>query len=298
VNGEHAYDRFNPSGGLTFRLLPALQLYANYAETNRAPTPEELSCASAANPCSLLNFFVGDPNLNQVVARTYEVGVRGHIGDQTEQRLRFSADVYHTANTNDIIYETTSYNPNLAFYTNAGRTLRQGAEANLRFDRRELHVSASYAFTEATFQTPLLLNTNSPAADANGNEQVAPGDRIPGIPKHRANLVIDYSLCESFMIGGSVEGQSNAYRYGDEANLNAPISGYTIVDLNASYQLREGLTFFAVLNNAFNKRYNTYGSFAPVDAVPWPNVPGGVSDPSTASPGTPITIYAGVRSTF
>ena len=35
-------------------------------------------------------------------------------------------------NTNDIIYETTVYNPNLAFYTNAGRTRRQGVEANLR----------------------------------------------------------------------------------------------------------------------------------------------------------------------
>ena len=225
VNGEHAYDRFNPSGGVTLRILPALQVYANYAQTNRAPTPEELSCASAANPCSLLNFFVGDPNLNQVVARTYEVGLRGHLGEQAGPRLRWSADVYHTANSNDIVYETTSYNPNLAFYTNAGRTLRQGAEANVRFDSQELHVSASYAFTEATFQTPLLLNTNSPAADANGNEQVEPGDRIPGIPKHRANLVIDYSLSETFMVGGSVEGQSGAYRFGDEANLTPPISG-------------------------------------------------------------------------
>jgi outer membrane receptor protein involved in Fe transport len=298
VNGAHAYDRFNPSGGLTLRILPALQVYANYAQTNRAPTPEELSCASAANPCSLLNFFVGDPNLNQVVAHTYEVGLRGQFGDQTAPRLRWSADVYHIANTNDIIYETTSYNPNLAFYTNAGRTLRQGAEANLRFDRQELHVSASYAFIEATFQTPLLLNTNSPAADANGNEQVEPGDRIPGIPKHRANLVVDYSLSDSVMVGGSVQSESDVYRFGDEANLAPPISGYTIVDLNASYHPRDYMTFFAVLNNAFNKRYYTYGSFAPVSAVPWPNVPGGVTDPSTASPGTPITIYAGVRLTF
>jgi outer membrane receptor protein involved in Fe transport len=298
VNGEHTYGRFNPSGGVNLRILPALQVYANYAQTNRAPTPEELSCASAANPCSLLNFFVGDPNLNQVVARTVELGLRGHIGDPAEQRLSWNADVFHIANTNDIIYETTSYNPNLAFYTNAGRTRRQGAEASLRLDGEKLHVSASYAFTEATFQTPLLLNTNSPAADANGNEQVEPGDRIPGIPKHRANLVVNYSLSDYVTVGGSVEGQSGSFRFGDEANLTPPLDGYTIVDLNASYSPRKNLTFFAVLNNAFDKHYYTYGSFAPVSAVPWPNVPGGVTDPSTASPGTPITIYAGVRATL
>jgi outer membrane receptor protein involved in Fe transport len=297
VNGEHIYDRFNPSGGLTFHILPALEVYANYAQTNRAPTPEELSCASAANPCSLLNFFVGDPNLNQVVASTYEFGLRGHIGDRAT-RLRWSADVYHTANSNDIIYETTSYNPNLAFYTNAGRTLRRGAEAAAQFDLQDLHVSASYAFTEATFQTPLLLNSNSPAADANGNEQVEPGNRIPGIPKHRANLVVDYTLSQSFTVGGSVEGQSNAYRFGDEANLTPPLAGYTIVNLNAAYRPSGSITFFAVLNNALNKRYYTYGSFAPVAAVPWPNVPGGVNDPSTASPGTPLTVYGGVRLLF
>jgi iron complex outermembrane receptor protein len=165
-------------------------------------------------------------------------------------------------------------------------------------DGEKLHVSASYAFTEATFQTPLLLNTNSPAADANGNEQVEPGDRIPGIPKHRANLVVNYSLSDYVTVGGSVEGQSGSFRFGDEANLTPPLDGYTIVDLNASYSPRKNLTFFAVLNNAFDKHYYTYGSFAPVSAVPWPNVPGGVTDPSTASPGTPITIYAGVRATL
>ncbi|MBV8855217.1 MAG: hypothetical protein JOY91_17535, partial [Sinobacteraceae bacterium] len=49
------------------------------------------------------------------------------------------------------------------------------------------------------------------------------------------------------------------------------------------------------VNNVFNRRYYTYGSFGPVGDVPWPNIPGGVTDPSTASPGTPLTAYGGVR---
>jgi outer membrane receptor protein involved in Fe transport len=298
VNGNHTYNRFNPSAGLTWRHAPLLQVYGNYSETNRAPTPLELSCASAAAPCSLLNFFVGDPNLNQVVAHTYEVGVRGHTAEPAAGQWSWSLDGYHTRNTNDIIYETTVYNPNLAFYTNAGRTLRRGVEANLRYDRQQLHVKLGYALTDATFQTPLLLNTNSPAADANGNEQVLPGDRIPGIPRHRGTFVLDYDLTPRLTVGGSVVVQSNFYRFGDEANLTPPVGGYAVVDLNAAFRPADHVTLFVVVNNAFDKRYYTYGSFGPVGDVPWPNIPGGVTDPSTASPGTPITVYGGLRLSF
>jgi iron complex outermembrane receptor protein len=298
VNGDHTYNRFNPSAGLTYRLTSLLQFYGNYAQTNRAPTPQELSCASAATPCSLLNFFVGDPNLNQVVAHTYEVGMRGHTETTATAQWSWNLDAYHTQDTNDIIYETTVYNPNLAFYTNAGRTLRRGIEANLRYDRPQLHVKLGYAYTDATFQTPLLLNTNSPAADANGNQQVLPGARIPGIPLHRGTLVVDYQVTGRFSVGGSAQAQSGVYRFGDEANLTQPVGGYAFVDLNAAFRAGDRVTLFVTVNNVFDKRYYTYGSFGPVGDVPWPNVPGGVTDPRTASPGTPITAYGGVRLTF
>jgi iron complex outermembrane receptor protein len=268
VNGQHTYSRFNPSAGLTYRTALGPQIYRSYSESNRAPTPEELSCASPAAPCSLLNFFVGDPNLHQVVAHTFEVGLRDHRQGPADGHISWSVDAYHTLNTNDIIYETTVYNPNLAFYTNAGRTLRQGAEANLRFDTQRLHVVMGYAYTDATFRTPLLLNTSSPAANANGEEQVLPGDRIPGIPRHRVNLVLDYSLTDRWSVGGSAVTQSDAYRFGDEANLTQPVGGYTLVDLNAAFHAGHHLTLFAVVNNALNKRYDTYGSFGPVGDVP------------------------------
>jgi iron complex outermembrane recepter protein len=299
VNGNHTYNRLNPSAGFTYRIARSLQIYGNYAQTNRAPTPQELSCASAAAPCSLLNFFVGDPNLQQVVAHTYEVGLRGHTEEPVSGQWSWNVDAYHTLNANDIIYETTIYNPNLAFYTNAGRTLRKGVEANLRFDRDRVHVKLGYAHTVATFQTPLLLNSeNNPAANANGQEQVLPGDRIPGIPQHRANLVVDYTVTDRFSVGGSAAAQSNVYRFGDEANLTQPLGGYTVVDLNAAFRPGDRLTLFAVVNNVLDKRAYTYGSFGPVSDVPWPNVRGGVTDTRTASPGTPVTVYGGLRLMF
>jgi outer membrane receptor protein involved in Fe transport len=245
-----------------------------------------------------LNFFVGDPNLKQVVAHTYEVGLRGHAVQSNAARWSWNLDAYHSENTNDIIYETTVYNPNLAFYTNAGRTRRQGLEANLRYDRQSVHVKLGYALTDATFQTPLLLNTSSPAANANGNEQVLPGDRIPGIPRQGGNFLVDWDVTNYVTVGGAVKVQSVAYRFGDEANLTQPLGGYALVDLNAAYRPSDHLTLFGVVNNVFGKRYYTYGSFGPVSDVPWPNIAGGVIDPRTASPGTPITVYGGLRLSF
>ncbi len=234
---------------------------------------------------------MGDPNLNQVVAHTYEVGLRGHTGEPAQGQWSWNLDGYHTENSNDIIYEVAIDNPNLAFYTNAGRTRREGLEANLRYDRDRLHVKLSYAYTDATFQTPLLLNSgNNPAADANGQEQVLPGDRIPGIPRHRGNFVVDYDVTAHFSVGGSAVVQSNVYRFGDEANLTQPLGGYGVVDLNAALRPTDRVTLFAIVNNVFDKRFYTYGSLGPVSDVPWPNVPGGVTDTRTASPGTPITV--------
>ena len=69
---------------MTYKVTPWLTAYAGYAEANRAPTPAELSCAGPTDSCSLANFFVGDPNLKQVVAHTVEAGLRGtvHFGDR------------------------------------------------------------------------------------------------------------------------------------------------------------------------------------------------------------------------
>ena len=190
-------------------------------------------------------------------------------------------------------------NPNLDYYTNAGKTLRQGVEANVHYDTRTIHASLGYAYTDATFQSPLVLDGGSnPAANALGQIDIVPGDRIPGIPRHRGTAVIEYDVLSNWTIGGSAILQSSQFRFGDESNLTKPIGGYAVFNLNTSYRVTPHITLFGIVNNIFDKRYDTYGGFGPVGDVPWPNVPGGVTDPRTASPATPITGYGGVRVTF
>ena len=57
VNGNNTFAHFNPSVGLTYQVMPWLQVYGNYSVTNRTPTPQELSCSSAANAMLALEFF-------------------------------------------------------------------------------------------------------------------------------------------------------------------------------------------------------------------------------------------------
>src|SRR5690606_17835398 len=51
LNGSHTFTRFNPTAGLTYKLLPGLSVYGGYSEANRAPTPAELACSDPENPC-------------------------------------------------------------------------------------------------------------------------------------------------------------------------------------------------------------------------------------------------------
>src|SRR5450631_4308557 len=93
---------------------------------------------------------------------------------------------------------------------------------------------------------------SNPAADSVGQIAVRPGDQLPGIPRSRANLVIDYAMTHRLRLGASLIEQGSVYRFGDEANLTSPLGGYTVVDLNASFRPRDRITLFVVANNVFN----------------------------------------------
>jgi len=54
----------------------------------------------------------------------------------------------------------------------------------------------------------------------------------------------------------------------------------------------------SIVNNVLDRRCATDGSFGPIADVPWPNVPGAVTEPRSASPGTPMSLFGGVRLSF
>jgi outer membrane receptor protein involved in Fe transport len=309
LTGDHTFSRLNPSFGLTMTPTDALTFYADFNEASRAPTVIELGCANPAAPCGLPNDFASDPDLEQVIARTVEIGVRGNLPDQ---RLVWSADAFHTVNRNDIQFVATA--TNAGYFSNVGNTRRQGLDLSLGGKQGGFNWHMTYSFVDATFQSNFEVSAESnSSADADGNILVRAGDRIPLIPKHTGRLVLDYDLSKQWNIGGNLIATSGSFLHGNENNANQAggtngegafvsgtgwIPGYAVVNLQSTYHVTKRAEIFARLINLFDKQYSTAGfltssSFNPngsfiADPNNWPNE-------NAVAPAAPRAIWVGMR---
>lgn len=307
LNGNHYYQRFNPGVGLTYKVTPQISAFASYAEANRAPTPAELSCASINSPCTLANFFVGDPNLKQVVARTLEAGMRGTVSPFDGATLKWDIDLYRTETQDDILFAPSTI-VGRDFFQNIGRTQRQGIDAALALHRGSVTLTLNYGLTDATFQSPITLDSGSlnntlpngqmylnPGADANGQIHVKPGDRMPGIPLQQIKIGADWQIDPQWSVGARATASTGEVLFGDEANLTPSTGAYFVLNANASYKVTQHLELFAVVQNILNAKYATYGTFSDPTSIPCPQC--GTST-TALSPAPPISAYGGVRVTF
>jgi iron complex outermembrane receptor protein len=297
LTGNHSYNHFNPAGGLTYQVAPWLTAYAGYAVANRAPTPAELSCAGPANSCSLANFFVGDPDLQQVISYTMEAGVRGSFTPFDGANLSYNVALFRSNLNNDIAF-INSVTTGRAFFANVGQTRRQGVDAGLQFKNDRWIAYVEYSYTDATFQSTFVESGGSnPAADADGNITVRPGNRLSGIPTNQAKLGAYYKITDKWTVGGTAIVASGAFLFGDEANLTPKLTPYFTLNLTTSYQLTDHVQLFALVENVTNEKYSTFGTFSPTSSVFLAQAPG-ATNPRSLSPAAPVGGFAGVRVTF
>jgi outer membrane receptor protein involved in Fe transport len=315
VTGDHTFTRLNPSIGLTLTPTNYTTYYLSYNEASRAPTVIELGCADAAVPCGLPDDFAADPDLKQVVARTVEIGLRGNLAGQ---RFNWSADVFHTVNSNDIQFIATSINA--GFFSNVGNTRRQGLDVAFGGKEAGLTWRVAYSYVQATFQSSFVVNAPSNStADAYGNILVQPGDRMPLVPEHNGRLILDYQLNEHLDIGANLIAVSGSYLHGNENNADVAgtadaatgtyispdgtgwIPGYVELNCNGSYRFSDHLAIFARMTNVLNRNYATAGFLT--QNVYTPNGtfiadPDNWTNENNVVPGAPREIWGGVRVTF
>lgn len=308
LNGSHTYQRFNPMGGATYQLSKGLTFYTSYAEANRAPTPAELACADPDNPCLIESFLTGDPPLQQVVSRTVEAGFRGETSNWlTASKINWSLGLFRTLNQDDII-SVASPTSGRGFFQNAGDTLRQGIEASISYQTQRLFLYANYAFIDPTFQSSLeLASPNNPSPDVvpcSGDPEencinVHPGDRLPGVPRHRFKAGFDYWLTPKWKFGSDLIAASDQVFFGDESNLNKPLAGYAQVNLHTSYDITDHIQLYGLINNLFDTHYGTFGNYfdteegteASLDTIDF-------TDARTIVPAMPFAAYGGMKFRF
>lgn len=296
LTGDHTFTRFNPSVGVNFHPTKRLTTYLNYNEGTRVPTPVELTCADPNAPCKLPNNFLADPSLKQVVAKTWTLGARGDF----VHGIQWSAALFRTNVNNDIEFVSSGgASTSSGYFRNVPQTRREGVELGLHGRWKRLTWQANYTYLEATYQANFTERSpNNASADANGNIQVQSGDRIPGIPRHILKLRGDYAVTPKLSFGVSVYGVSDQYAYGNENNQDPKgvVPGYALFNLNGRYQATSKVSFFAQIDNLFNRDYYTYGALGE-------NVfPGGGNTVSAnpvseafLSPGAPRGAWVGMR---
>jgi iron complex outermembrane recepter protein len=297
LSGNHNFTHFNPGVGLTYKFSPAIGAYASYSLSNRAPTPSELSCASPSSPCSLANFFTGDPNLKQVVGHTVEAGLRGGLTPSPGAKVDWNLGLFHT-NLDDDIAFVQSVILGRGFFQNVGDTRREGFDAGVKYHDDRWMAYINYSYTNATFQSTFVESSpNNPFADANGNITVNPGDRLPGVPANLVKFGFQYKATDAWTVGATAVGATGQYLFGDEANLTKQVPGYFLLNLNTAYQITKNVELYGLIQNVTDQKYFIYGTFSPTTSItflPAPNA----SNPRSYNIGAPIAGFAGVRVTF
>jgi len=302
LTGFSRYQRFNPAIGATYKFADPLTAYAGFSEGNRAPTPSEIECSNPAQPCLLPSSLSSDPpNLKQVVSYTYEAGLRGKIDQPFALPGRFTWNfgLFRTDLEHDIYGVATSISS--GFFENIDATRRQGIETGLAYKDETWSLFVNYSLVDATFQSSLTLpSPNNPFANPNGNIQVTPGDRLPGIPLHQLKAGGDYHVTANWAVGAAVTYFSDQYLRGDESNQNAPLAGYAVVNLHTSYKISDTVELFANVTNLLDAKYASFAQFGDPTGVGAPGVPtNGIGvDNRFLAPDAPIAVFGGVRIKF
>ena len=311
LNGSHNFSRVNPSLGLTWKASDSHTLYTSYSESSRAPTPIELACnegvfdlavafaiEAGEDPgdvdleCRLPNAFLADPPLDDVIAKSFELGSRGFIKD-----IAYSLGMFHTLNKDDILFQTTGRSTGL--FANVDETRRAGIESSLQGKWREFSWLAAYSYIDATFEDNFqALSPNHEFADDEDEIKVRAGDRIPGIPQHQFKVSSDYRFANGLSIGLDVLSNGGQVLRGDESNQLDEVPGYATVGMRARYSINEKLEVFAKIDNLLDRDYESFGLLGEEPGELGVPIIEDFTNPVFLGAGAPRAAFLGIRYKF
>lgn len=307
LDGDFTYRKLNPALGFAWQLAPSTTVYGGFTQGNRAPTPIELGCADPKNPCSLPNAMAADPYLKQVVTRTLELGLRGQLDAHTQ----WNASVFRSVNYDDLLFVGTGGSS--GYFTNFGKTRREGLELGLNGDLGAVDWSANYSYLRATYRSSacILAENNSTAGQGGCAEdeiRIRSGDVLPGLPNHSVKLGLGWQANDALHIGAEMLAYSWQYVRGNENNRHqanadthgsGTVPGYAVLNLNADYKLTRAWSVFGRVDNVFDKHYATGGALAENAFTGAQNAfnpnPDAWSGERFIAPGTPRSMWMGAR---
>ncbi|MBC6444054.1 MAG: TonB-dependent receptor [Alphaproteobacteria bacterium GM202ARS2] len=302
LNGDHSFSRFNPGASILWRYDPLLSLYGRYAESNRAPTAAELTCADPDAPCRLPNAFLADPPLEQVENRTFEVGMRGSY--RGKNPWSWYANAYHSTNRNDIIFVAADI-IGTGYFDNVGRTRRIGGEIGIQGRFGAVDYYAHYSHIRAQFRTSFTSPCGGDDDDDGDAEMdddartcaASKNDYLPSIPRNsiKAGFMVNFS--PKFAVGMESQIASSQYLRGDEANELPAIKGHGILNMKARYAISKSVLLTLDIRNLLDIEYQTFGIVAEPE-VPIEGIDGYEEDNRFVGPGAPLSVFVRLKAMF
>ncbi len=231
-SGAQTLNQGSGTLGALYHLTPEHRIYLNGSTVFETPTTTEL----INNPSGTGGF---NPILKPQTSYSMELGLKGNPGIEYELALFY-------IRTEDEItpFELAAF-PGRTFFRNSGTSERKGVEAWLRWRLlKNWQGTVSYTYSDFEFQEFVVSGM-----DFNGN-------RLPGIPLHRAVGQIEYRHPQGWF--GSVLAEHVSRFYVNNENT-VDNSAYTNVRLNLGMEKRWGSirgSVFMGVNNMLDESYN------------------------------------------
>lgn len=228
----------------------------NYSDTGRTYLRYERGFTSPG-PSLLTNKYGGSYYLNNLDSQTYnsfEIGMSDYKGFTA-----INLSLFYSLTDKEIYTYMSSgmTNSNILNY-NLDKTERYGFEIKLEQYIDKLTLSQTYQYINAE-----IKKGKEKLFDGNGNVitgESLSGNKIASVPEHRFTLGAKYDFTNNFNINGEVVYNGNSYinnnnKYGKQNN-------YVVTNIRANYNMDNGLSLFAGINNLFDEEYCTSVSYS------------------------------------
>lgn len=228
----------------------------NYSDTGRTYLRYERGFTSPG-PSLLTNKYGGSYYLNNLDSQTYnsfEIGMSDYKGFTA-----INLSLFYSLTDKEIYTYMSSgmTNSNILNY-NLDKTERYGFEIKLEQYIDKLTLSQTYQYINAE-----IKKGKEKLFDGNGNVitgESLSGNKIAGVPEHRFTLGAKYDFTNNFNINGEVVYNGNSYinnnnKYGKQDN-------YVVTNIRTNYNMDNGLSLFAGINNLFDEEYCTSVSYS------------------------------------
>ena len=250
------YSKLNPALGATHAFSDSLNVFASLSQGTRVPTSLELGCADPARPCVLPTGLQSDPYLRQVVARTAELGVRA----RPLPELRLSAALFRTVSQDDIVFVRSGVSQ-AGFFTNVGKTRRQGLEIAARWRQAPWQWHADYNWLDATYRSEGTLP--GPLSTASKPNTFRPGTLLAGLPRHVFKFGVDWQAVPAVTLGADVLVAGSQVVAGNESGSRpelGKLAGYALLDARVVWQIESRWQAWLRVGNLLDKRYASFAA--------------------------------------